>query len=89
MPLAITRILVSGAAFSLAGVGGIAPVASPASQPAIVDSGFSSRIDISAGDERRDSCTLISKRDDLCVWDYEGQWVIGDCFDPPSPSCPT
>ena len=85
MPIA--KIIASASALALLGMNGAVTAVATPSEPAIFDTGHSSSLTISRTPD--DDCSLVSKRGDLCVWDYNDEWVIGDCFDPPSPSCPT
>ncbi|MAN45227.1 MAG: hypothetical protein GYB49_12080 [Alphaproteobacteria bacterium] len=88
MPLAITKIIVSGVAFSLAGIGGAVQSQQTAAEaPIVVDT--TSQTSRPASAEGRVTCTLISNDFGTCVWSVDGVWVIGDCSRPPAPNCPT
>lgn len=89
MLLALTGIIASGVTFAFAATGASAPLenAIPASAPAIVDTGYSSAV-AQAGTARVETCYLIEKTFETCVWEYNGLWVLDYCETPPSPICP-
>jgi|GEM_PF-2521651 len=89
MLMAITGTFASGVSLLLAVIGSPALVerTSSVSSPTIIDTGYSSVI----AQERVaqfETCYLLEKIDDTCVWEYNGLWIIGECSNPPSHICP-
>lgn len=88
MLLALTGMIASGVTLAFVATGAAAPASNvPVSAPTIVDTGFSSSLD-PASTAQFQTCTLIDKNFDVCVWDYNGVWVLDSCDNPPSPICP-
>lgn len=89
MLLALTGTFASGISLLLATMGGSLPPehAIRHTSPVIVDTGYSSAITQTPA-AQFETCYLLEKIDDTCVWEYNGLWVIGECMSPPSPICP-
>lgn len=89
MLLALTGTFASGISLLFATMGGSLPPeqAIRNTSAVIVDTGYSSAI-LPTQTAQAETCYLLEKVDDTCVWEYNGVWIIGECTNPPSIICP-